>query len=131
MKPRISMVTLGVDDLGRSTSFYRDGLGLPLREESAELAFFDLAGLVLALCPREALAADANVALPVGSGGFALTHHVSSPEGVDSVLREAAGAGADLVKPAAKTSWGGYSGYFADPDGFLWEVAWAPVLPDL
>ncbi|MEE9280211.1 MAG: VOC family protein [Myxococcota bacterium] len=132
MKPRISIVTLGVSDLSRSASFYRDGLGLPVREESSEMAFFDMAGMILALFPREILAVDAGVpAHGSGFSGFTLAHNVNSPEAVDAVMNEAEAAGAEIVKAAAETSWGGYSGYFADLDGFLWEVAWAPVMPDL
>lgn len=132
MKARISIVTLGVSDLSRSTAFYRDGLGLPLREESSEISFFDMTGMILALFPCEKLASDAGVpAAGDGFRSFTLAHNVNSPAAVDTVLCEAKAAGAEIVKSASRTSWGGYSGYFADPDGFLWEVAWAPVLTDL
>lgn len=129
MDPRISLVTLGVDDLDRSTAFYRDGLGLPLRDDESEgVAFFELAGAWLALYPREALAEDATVS-PEGSGfrGVTIAHNVASTEAVDAVIAEAEAAGATVVKPADETFWGGYSGYFADPDGHLWEVAWNPA----
>lgn len=127
MEPRITLVTLGVSDLERSVRFYRDGLKLPLRDGPQGVAFFETRGTWLSLYPREALAADAGVP-PEGSGfrGFALAHNVGSPAEVDRTLREAVEAGATLVKRGQKVFWGGYSGYFADPDGFLWEVAWNP-----
>ncbi len=132
MEPRITIVTLGVADLERSIRFYRDGLGLPLRPGPPAIAFFELRGTWLALYPREALAEDAMVE-PAGSGfrGFTLAHNVRSPEEVDRTLAQAVAAGATLRKPGQKVFWGGYSGYFADPDGFLWEVAWNPhLMPD-
>ena len=127
MEPRVSLITLGVADLGRSIRFYRDGLGLPRREGPEGIAFFETRGTWLSLCPREALAQDATVSSE-GSGfrGFSLAHNVESPEAVDRVLEQAVSAGAELLKPGQKAFWGGYSGYFADPDGFLWEVAWNP-----
>jgi catechol 2,3-dioxygenase-like lactoylglutathione lyase family enzyme len=127
MEPRITLVTLGVEDLARSVRFYRDGLKLPKREGPEGVAFFETRGTWLSLYPRRALAEDANVS-EAGSGfrGFALAHNVRSPQEVDRVLQEAVDAGATLVKPGQKVFWGGYSGYFADPDGFLWEVAWNP-----
>ena len=130
MEPRITLVTLGVSDLGRSIRFYRDGLGLPQRETPEGVAFFEMRGMWLSLYAREALAEDATVS-PGGSGfrGFTLAHNVRSPEAVDRLLAEAVAAGATLVKPGQPVFWGGYSGYFADPDGFLWEVAWNPDLP--
>ncbi len=130
MEPRITIVTLGVRDLDRAVRFYRDGLGLPLQGEPEGIAFFELRGIRLALYPRAALAEDATVSAG-GSGfaGFTLAHNVRSPDEVDRTLAEAARAGATLVKPGQKVFWGGYSGYFADPDGFLWEVAWNPGLP--
>lgn len=130
MEPRITLVTLGVTDLARSIRFYRDGLGLPQRATPESVAFFELRGMWLSLYGREALAEDAHVS-PEGSGfrGFSLAHNVRSPEAVDQLLADAVAAGATLVKPGQKVFWGGYSGYFADPDGFLWEVAWNPDLP--
>ncbi len=127
MEPRITLVTLGVSDLARSVAFYRDGLKLPKRDGPEGIAFFETAGTWLSLYPRDSLAEDATVPSE-GSGfrGFALAHNVASPEQVDRVLQEAVDAGATLVKPGQKVFWGGYSGYFADPDGFLWEVAWNP-----
>lgn len=127
MEARISIITLGVRDLNTSIKFYREGLGLPLREGSEGIAFFELKGTWLALYPREALAADASVpAQGEGFAGFTLAHNVRSKEEVDRVLQQAQQAGAPLAKPAAETDWGGYSGYFRDPDGYLWEVAWNP-----
>ena len=128
MEPRISIITLGVTDLPRSVEFYRDGLGLPLVDENTEsIAFFQNKGTWLALYPREALAADVGVDTE-GSGfsGVTLAHNVRSREEVDALLTTAVAAGAKLVKPAADTFWGGYSGYFSDPDGYLWEIAWNP-----
>jgi uncharacterized protein len=127
MEARISIITLGVTDLNTSIRFYREGLGLPLREGSDGIAFFELKGTWLALFPREALAADANVpAQGAGFPGFTLAHNVRSKEEVDRVLQQAQHSGAALTKPAAEADWGGYSGYFQDPDGYLWEVAWNP-----
>lgn len=128
VEPRISIITLGVKDLDRAVRFYRDGLSLPLSAASSkEIAFFSTSGTVLALFPRDELAADANVP-PQGGGfsGITLAHNVRERGEVDSVIAQALAAGAVLVKRAAEASWGGYSGYFADPDGHLWEVAWNP-----
>ena len=130
MDPRISIVTLGVRDLEIATAFYRDGLGLPERESEGNIAFFEMSGTWLALYPHEALAEDATVpAEGSGFAGFTLAHNVGSREEVEAVIAEAESAGADVVKPAGETFWGGYSGYFSDPDGFLWEVAWNPDFP--
>ena len=128
MDPQITVITLGVSDLPRSVAFYRDGLRFPIKQGSAEeIAFFQAGGVILALFPDDELAADATVA-PGGSGfrKFTLAHNVASPEAVDAILREAEQAGAKIVKPGQKVSWGGYSGYFSDPDGFLWEVVFSP-----
>ncbi len=127
MEARISLITLGVSDLERSVRFYQQGLGLPRREGPDGIAFFETRGTWLSLYPRESLAEDATVSAE-GSGfaGFALAHNVGSPEEVDATLQQAVEAGARLLKPGQKVFWGGYSGYFADPDGFLWEVAWNP-----
>jgi hypothetical protein len=133
MKPRISLITLGVRDLERSRRFYQDGLGLPRRDENADgVVFLQLQGIVLALWPREELANDAGVA-DDGSGfaGISLAHNLDSKQAVDALLDEAVAAGASLVKPAQDVFWGGYAGYFADPDGYLWEIAWNPFMPDL
>ena len=131
MEPRISLVTLGVTDLQRSLRFYRDGLGWPLSSASTgDTAFFRTSGVVLALYPRELLAADANVpATGSGFGGMTLAHNVVSKELVDATLAEAVAAGGTVLKPAEEASWGGYSGYFADPDGYPWEVARNPHFP--
>lgn len=129
MKPRISMITLGVRDLARSVEFYEKGLGLPRRESPPEVAFFPLDGTWLGLYGRDALAEDATVpAEGSGFAGVALAHNVASEAEVDRVLEQAVAAGARLVKPGQKVFWGGYSGYFADPDGHLWEVAHNPFL---
>lgn len=127
MKPRMSMITLGVSDLQKSIDFYQTGLGFPKMDSPPTVAFFTLTGTWLGLYPRHLLAEDATVPA-VGSGfaGFAIAHNVSSEAEVDEVLQLAINAGATLVKPGQKVFWGGYSGYFADPDGFLWEVAHNP-----
>ena len=134
LKPRISLITLGVTDLPRSRAIY-ERLGFGVREEINEhIAFMDTVnGLILALFPREKLAEDANASADTdkrcsGFPGFTLAHNVASPEEVDAVLVEAVAAGATLQKPGQKVFWGGYSGYFADPDGFLWEVAYNPFM---
>jgi catechol 2,3-dioxygenase-like lactoylglutathione lyase family enzyme len=127
MKPKISIITLGVKDLRASLKFYRDGLGFTLAGETKDIAILKMEGAHLALYPRERLAGDATVS-PEGSGfhGFTLAHNVKSKKEVDETLAFAVKAGAKLVKPGQDVFWGGYSGYFADPDDFLWEVAWNP-----
>ncbi len=127
MEPHISLITLSVADLERSSAFYRDGLKLPQRAGPDGIAFFETSGTWLSLDPLTSLAADVGVSA-AGSGfrGFTLAHNVGSPEDVDRTLAEAVEAGAVLVKPGQEVFWGGYSGYFQDPDGFLWEVAWNP-----
>jgi len=131
MRPDISIITLGVHDLNKSAAFYRDGLGLPTTFKPGEgIAFFQLKGTWLALYPHEALAEDA--ALPperARFGGVTLAHNVPNREEADALLAQALAAGATLLKPAAETFWGGYSGYFADPDGHPWEIAWNPYFP--
>lgn len=127
MDQRVSIITLGVSDLQRSREFY-ERLGWRrsmLQTES--IVFFQTGGMALALYPREELAKDANT--PSNGGGFAgvtLAYNARNREEVNAVLAEAQAAGATLVKPAQEAFWGGYSGYFSDPDGFLWEVAWNP-----
>ena len=134
MKPRITLITLGVDDLQRAVRFYRDGLGLKTEGivgtefEYGAVAFFDLqAGLKLALWPRKSIAHDTGIALGrPNATDFTIGHNVSSKVEVDAVMEQAKRAGAVVVKPAQDTFWGGYAGYFQDPDGHLWEVAWNP-----
>lgn len=140
MKPRISVITLGVDDLERAVRFYRDGLGLATggivgqEFEFGAVAFFELqAGLKLALWPRTSLAKDSGLGLgPVSATELSLGHNVSSRLEVDAVMAQSSAAGATLVKPGQATFWGGYAGYFLDPDRHLWEVVWNPqwTLPD-
>lgn len=128
MQPRISMITLGVKNLEAAIEFYQHGLGLPRQEPySDDIAFFDLEGTWLGLYPWEKLAEDAAV-MPDGTGfrGVTLAHNVRSKEEVDRVMSQAVEAGARLVKEAQDVFWGGYSGYFADLDGHLWEIAWNP-----
>jgi catechol 2,3-dioxygenase-like lactoylglutathione lyase family enzyme len=121
------MITLGVRDLEHSIRFYEQGLDLPRMESPPEVAFFTLEGSWLGLYGRESLAEDAGIS-PEGEGfsGIAIAHNVASEAAVDEVVDQAVLAGARLVKPPQKTSWGGYAGYFADPDGYLWEVAHNP-----
>lgn len=127
MKPRISMITLGVRDLATSVKFYEEGLGFPRMESAPEVAFFTLNGTWLGLYGREALAEDATVSSEGGGfESFALAHNVQSEAEVDEVMSQALEAGATLVKKPQKVFWGGYSGYFKDPDGHLWEVAHNP-----
>jgi catechol 2,3-dioxygenase-like lactoylglutathione lyase family enzyme len=126
VRPHVSVITLGVRDLARAREFYADRLGWPVHAEEGEWVCFLLGGssTVLAIYPWDVLADDAHVT-PDGSGfrGVTLSYIVSSQERVDAVLSEAERAGGEIVKPAAPSEWGGYSGYFADPDGYLWEVA--------
>lgn len=129
MKPRISMITLGVDDLKTSVRFYEQGLGFPRLESPPTVAFFNLNGTWLGLFGRDSLAEDAGVPAEGGGfSGFALAHNVDSEAEVDEVIALAESAGATVVKPPGKVFWGGYSGYFADPDGHLWEVAHNPFM---
>ena len=128
MEPRISLITLGVSDLQRSLEFYRDGLGLPTTRRAEDgIVFFRTSGVTLALFPYEELAAD------VGEGwnlprsrftGITIAHNVPERHQVDELLAQAERAGATIVKPGTTAEWGGYTGYFADPDGYLWEIAW-------
>lgn len=138
MKPRISFITLGVDDLERALRFYRDGFGLATQGivgtefgDFGAVVFFDLQnGVKLALWPRANIARDAAVPHgPHSSTEVTLAHNVDSKREVDEVMEQAQRAGAKVVKPAQKAFWGGYSGYFQDPDGHLWEVAWNPDAP--
>lgn len=134
MKPRITVITLGVDDLETSLAFYRDGLGFPTEGiigkefEHGAVAFFDLqAGVKLAIWPRASIAHDANIPEnPHSPTELTIGHNVGSTEEVDAVMVQAKRAGAKIIKPAGKTFWGGYAGYFQDPDGHLWEIVWNP-----
>lgn len=127
MDPRISLLTLGVTDVARSTAFYR-ALDLPLLDfESDDVAFFTLEGTWLGLYRRDLLVEEAHVdRAEAGPGAVTIAHNVASKARVDEVLDEAAAAGAEIVQPGIDRDWGGYSGYFADPDGHRWEVAWNP-----
>jgi catechol 2,3-dioxygenase-like lactoylglutathione lyase family enzyme len=128
VEPRISIVTLGVSDIEKARLFYESGLGwTPSSASQGDIVFFPLGGIVLALYPRALLAEDATVASS-GSGfrGVALAHNVRDREDVAAVLKIAEAAGGTIVKRAQDVFWGGHSGYFADPDGHLWEVAWNP-----
>jgi catechol 2,3-dioxygenase-like lactoylglutathione lyase family enzyme len=126
MKPHVSVIALGVKDFDRAKVFYRDGLGWPIQQEDYNWVCFRLGdgSSALALYPWDALAEDANVpADGAGFRGVTLSYNVRSEERVDEVLDEAARAGGEVIKHAKRASWGGYSGYFADTDGYLWEVA--------
>ena len=131
MKPYITIITLGVENLQRAIDFYQKGLGFPRKNDSDSPAFFQMRGTILALYPRDELAEDITIS-PEGTGfqGFTLAHNVVSPEEVDRTLAGAVAAGAELVKPGQQADWGGYSGYFKDPDGFYWEVAHNPFMED-
>jgi catechol 2,3-dioxygenase-like lactoylglutathione lyase family enzyme len=130
VQPRLSFVTLGVADIARARAFY-DKLGFRASSASnPDVVFYDVGGVVLALFGRAALAEDAKVSESApGFSGVALAHNVRSEAEVDAVLAEAVAAGAKLIKPGEKAFWGGYTGYFADPDGHLWEVAFNPFFP--
>lgn len=135
MQARITVITLGVDDLERSLAFYRDGLGLASEGivgkefEHGAVAFIQLqAGVRLALWPRTSIAHDTGLPLsPASPTDMTLGHNVGSKAEVDAVMQQAKSAGATVVKPAQETFWGGYAGYFQDPDGHLWEVVWNPA----
>jgi hypothetical protein len=134
MKPRITVITLGVDDLEKSLTFYRDRLGLATQGiigeefEHGAVAFFDLqSGLRLAIWARDDIAYETKLSkTPRSATEFTLGHNVNSPQEVDAVMEQAKRAGATIIKAAENTFWGGYAGYFQDPDGHLWEVAWNP-----
>jgi len=129
MKPKISIITLGVSDFSRSLAFYRQGLKFPLHnyQEGDECVFFSLEGTWLALYPREKLAEDACVSAPgTGFSGITLAHNVGSKKAVDDTFAFAVAAGAKPVKKPQDVFWGGYSSYVADPDGYLWEIAHNP-----
>jgi uncharacterized protein len=134
MKPRITVITIGVNDLERSVKFYRDGLGLPTQGivgkefEYGAVAFFDLQNSVkLAVWPRKSIARDSGVPLqPPSATELTIGHNLNSKNEVNETMEQARKAGAKIVKPADDTFWGGYAGYFQDPDGHLWEVLWNP-----
>jgi len=131
MKPKISLITLGVADLKRSLEFYRDGLGLPTHnyQEEQGIVFFKMEGTWLALYPRDKLAEDIKISTEgTGFSGVTLAHNVGTKEEVDAVVDLAVKAGAKRVKQPEEVFWGGYSGYFSDPDGQLWEVAYNPFM---
>jgi uncharacterized protein len=136
MKPRITVITIGVDDLERALAFYRDGLGLPTQGifgqeyEHGAVAFFNLEpSLILAVWERASIAHDTGLSVtPRSPTELTLGHNVNSRAEVDAVMAEATKAGAKIVKPAGETFWGGYAGYFQDPDDHLWEVVWNPEL---
>jgi uncharacterized protein len=137
MRPRITIITVGVDDLERSLAFYRDGMGLPTQGiigtefEHGAVAFFDLqAGVKLATWPRKSISHDTGLPeSPPSPTDLTLGHNVSSREEVDAVMEQARNAGAKIVKQAQDTFYGGYAGYFQDPDGHVWEIAWSPDFP--
>lgn len=136
MKPRITVVTLAVTDLSRAVAFYRDGLGLRTKGivgeefEYGAVAFFELqGGLRLALWPNVSLAHDTGLGVGAPTA-VSIGHNVATRDEVDDVMRQAANAGARIVKPARHTFWGGYGGYFQDPDGHLWEIVWNPAWAD-
>ena len=139
VKPSISVLTLGVDDLEQAVRFYRDGLGFPTEGiigtefEFGAVAFFDLqSGLKLALWPRTSIAHDTHIPLQHSSvHEMTIGHNVTSREEVDSVMQLAARAGTNIIKPAGETFWGGYAGYFQDPDGHLWEIVFNPAWTSL
>jgi len=136
MKSRITVITLGVDNLEKSLAFYRDGLGLPTQGiigeefEYGAVAFFDLQnGLKLALWPRKSISRDSTLPIqPPSATELTIGHNVNSKKEVDTVIKQAKEGGARIIKPAEDTFWGGYAGYFQDPDGHLWEVVWNPQM---
>ena len=130
MEQRISVITLGVDDLARARAFYEGGLGWRSSFANDEVAFYQLNGIVLSLYARRALAADMRRDSDAGgSGAIALAYNVRGRDEVDAVLAAAGAGGATILAPASEAVWGGYTGYFADPDGHAWEVAWNPGWP--
>lgn len=128
MEPRISLITLGVKDLERSLHFYRDGLGFPTTRKAEDgVVFFQTGGTCLALYPYDELAKDAGSDFLVEKSkftGITLAHNVRERGDVNRILEQVEAAGAKIIKPAQETFWGGYTGYFSDPVGYLWEVAW-------
>lgn len=133
MEPRLTLLTLGVSDLPRSVRFYRDGLGLPTTYKDGDpIAFFNTQGTRLGILPVEELAHDISPETKAQLGtfnGITIAHNVRTKEEVAAVLAEAERAGGKIIKPAQDVFWGGHSGYFLDPDGHHWEVAWNPLSP--
>jgi uncharacterized protein len=128
MEQRVSLITLGVRDLAVSRRFYVDGLGWKAVWENNEIIFFQTGGMIFALFVRDKLAEDFGTdPMMLGSAAMALAYNVRAKGEVDPLIKRAAAAGAKILKPAREASWGGYSGYFADPDGFAWEIAWNPA----
>jgi predicted lactoylglutathione lyase len=128
MEQRISLVTFGVKDLAVSRRFYVDGLGWKPVSENKEIVFFQTGGIIFAIFLRDNLAEDFQAdPRTFGMAAMALAYNVRAKSEVDPLLKQAAAAGAKILKPAREASWGGYSGYFADPDGFAWEIAWNPA----
>lgn len=131
MKPKVSIITLGVSDLAASRAFYEKGLGLPVSDESNEnIVFFTLEGTWLALFPREELQKDIGVTAKNAAHNphFTIAHNEPSRDAVDATIERARAAGATIIKEPQEVFWGGYSGYFADPDGFYWEIAHNPYM---
>lgn len=130
MEQRLSLITLGVADLARSRRFYERLGWTASKAGGEEVAFFQLGGIILGLWGRAALASDIGLKDEQrGFGGFAIAHNVRAKDEVDALLREAEAAGARILKPGTATDWGGYIGYFTDPDGHVWEIAWNPAFP--
>ncbi len=133
MEPRISLITLGVADIARATAFYGRLGWTPAPPSNEHVTFFQAGGMILGLYGRKALADDAGLPLDAAPEGnsirVSLAYNTRTRDEVDAVLEDASAAGAEIVKPAEEAFWGGYSGYFADPDGHLWEVAWNPHFP--
>lgn len=127
MEQRLNLITLAVADLARARRFYEEGLGWKPIQEAEDIVFYKLGGLILSLHPRELLREDAKQGPEWGQGGFTLAQNCAERATVDAIITRAVAAGATLQKAAVDTAWGGYSGYVADPDGHLWEIAW-PVL---
>lgn len=127
MSPRITVITLGVADAGEALDFYRDGLGFRIGAVKGDITYLDTGGTWLCVYPRKKLARYAGVS-PEGEGfsGVTLSSNVESRQAVDDMLARAAAAGAEIVRPPAQAGWGGYTGWFRDPDGHLWEVVWNP-----
>jgi hypothetical protein len=130
MEQRVTAITLGVADLARARRFYEEGLGWRRGNDHVVVAFYQLPGMILSLFSRDSLAEDAKLpATGSGFSGITIAHNCRDRAGVDAVLAQAEAAGATILKPAEDAAWGGYGGYFADPDGHVWEVAWNPGWP--